>query len=371
MTAPSTVPNHPGAAERLAAVEQRAHAELVTTPGRTKAAAIADAVIAADPLLGPDDVATVVARIESRMHGLGPLDHLLADEAVTDVLVNGPGAVWVERDGQLQRCAVELDEAMIRHLVERVVTPIGRRADRHQPIVDGRLPDGSRVQITMPPIAVDGPYVAIRRFRTRTVPVAAFTDDATANRLAGAVRDGRSILVCGGTGAGKTTLLNALAAHLPLGARIVTIEDAAELRLPGDHVVRLEARPGTADGLAPVTIRDLVRAALRLRPDRIVVGEVRGGEAFDLLQALNTGHRGSLSTCHANSPADALDRIESMAMTADVGLPPAMVRRLLRRAFHLVVHVERDETGHRRITDISRVDVDDRRASDTAGQGRP
>ena len=260
----------------------------------------------------------------ARVEGLGPLEPLLADPTVTEVMVNGPGPVWIERDGRLERVDVALDNATIGLLIERVVGPLGLRVDRASPLVDARLADGSRVNVVVPPLAIDGPCVTIRRFGTRRITLDEVCPPGVAALLAWAVRARCNVVVSGGTGAGKTTLLNALAAAIPAGERVVTIEDAAELRLPGDHVVRLESRPPNAEGAGAVDIRELVRNALRMRPDRIVVGEVRGPEALDMLQAMNTGHEGSLSTCHANGPADALRR------TGDDGpdrLGPASPRR--------------------------------------------
>ncbi|MFP5321457.1 MAG: CpaF family protein [Acidimicrobiia bacterium] len=319
---------------------------------------LADLVRVRAPLLDATATAAAVRRVQARMHGLGVLDPLLADDAVTDVLVNGPGPVWVERRGRVEPTTTVLDADEVRHLVERVVTPLGLRADRRTPLVDARLPDGSRVHVAMPPLAVDGPYLTIRRFAARTLPVGDFADDDVAALLVDAVRRRRNVVVVGGTGAGKTTLLNALCQHLDPGERVVTVEDAAELRLPGDHVVRLEARTASPDGVDAVTIRDLVRNALRMRPDRIVVGEVRGGEALDMLQAMNTGHDGSLSTCHANGPAQALRRLETMALTAGVDLPLRAVRDQLCSAVDLLVQVTRRPDGARRIVAVDRV-VDD------------
>jgi pilus assembly protein CpaF len=311
------------------------------------------------PLLDDDASARLVADVLAEVRGLGPLEPLLADDGVTDVLVNGPGRVWVERDGALQPTDVEFTtpDAIVR-LVERVVAPLGLRLDRSMPYVDARLPDGSRLHAVVPPVAVDGPCVAIRRFRARAVALEEIvTCTATRRRLVDAVAHRRSILVSGGTGAGKTTLLNALAALLPRGERVVTIEDAAELRLPpGRHVVRLEARPGNADGAGEVSVRQLVRNALRLRPDRIVIGEVRGAEAFDLLQALNTGHAGSLTTCHANSPADALARLETMALLAGTGVPAAAIARQVRAGVDLVVQMARAADGRRLVVDVADAD---------------
>lgn len=307
------------------------------------------------PLLGPAEVTEVVARVRARIGGIGPLEPFLIDPEVTDVLVNGPGPVWVERHGRLERTDVVLGAGDVALLIERVVAPLGLRADRATPIVDARLPDGSRAHIVLAPIAVDGPTVAIRRFGATTLPVEAFCAGPVAELLRWAVDARLNIVVSGATGAGKTTLLNALCGRLPAGERVVTIEDAAELRLPGDHVVRLEARPASPDGLAAVPIRQLVRAALRMRPDRLVVGEVRGAEALDMIQALSTGHDGSLSSCHANGPADALRRIEVMALSGASDLPLAAVREQATTAIDLVVHVARAAGGHRRVTAVAEV----------------
>jgi pilus assembly protein CpaF len=318
-------------------------------------AALADLVRAEAPLLGSRDVADVVARVRARIGGLGPLEPLLADPAVSDVLINGPGPVWVERSGQLERTPVALDHAEIGLLVERVVAPLGLRADRASPVVDARLPDGSRVHVVLPPLAVDGPAVTIRRFGAAAVPLSSFCGGDLTRLLTGAIARGLNMIVAGGTGAGKTTLLNALCHHLPPGERVVTVEDAAELRLGGDHVVRLETRPPAPDGLAAVGVRELVRAALRMRPDRIVVGEVRGGEALDMLQAMNTGHGGCLSTCHANGPVDALRRVETMALMGGTEVPLAAVRSQMLGALDVVVHVARAGGGARRVTAVAEV----------------
>src|SRR4051794_10798565 len=309
------------------------------------------------PLLDEESVSEVVGRVLARSDGLGPLDPLLADPAVTEVMVNGPGAVWVERAGELVRTTVILDSPTIDRLLERVVAPLGLRLDRTSPVVDARLPDGSRVNAVVPPLAIDGPCLTIRRFGARTIDLDAAGGHGVGPLLRWAVEARANIVVSGGTGAGKTTLLNALAGVLPPAERIVTVEDAAELRLPGEHVVRLEARPANADGLGAIGIRALVRNALRMRPDRIVVGEVRGPEALDMLQAMNTGHEGSLSTCHANGPADALRRIETMVLMGEVGLPLAAVRDQLGSALDLVVHVARRDGGDRRIAAVAEVDT--------------
>ncbi|MGI8663063.1 MAG: CpaF family protein [Acidimicrobiales bacterium] len=307
--------------------------------------------------------ASAVGQPGPRLVGLGPLDALLADAAVSEVMVNGAGAVWVERTGSLEETDVVLDVATIDHVLERIVAPLGLRVDRTSPLIDARLPDGSRVNAVVPPIAIDGPCLTIRRFGARPVPLDELCPPGIAELLSWAVRARANIIVSGGTGAGKTTLLNALAARIPDGERIVTVEDAAELRLPARHVVRLEARPANADGLGAVTLRALVRNALRMRPDRIIVGESRGPEALDVLQAMNTGHEGSLSTCHANSPPDALRRLETMVLMGDVALPLAAVRDQLGAAVDLVVHVARSAAGGRRVVALAEV------AAEWAGVG--
>ena len=311
------------------------------------------------PLLGADAHDAAVAAVIADVAGLGPLEPLLADPDVSEVMVNGPGAVWVERVGRLSRTDVVVDTPTIEHLIEKVVAPLGLRVDRASPLVDARLPDGSRVNAVVPPLSVDGPCLTIRRFGARAVPLSAFCPPGVGELLTWAVRSRLNILVSGGTGAGKTTLLNALAAFIPAKERVVTVEDAVELRLPGAHVVRLEARPANAEGAGEVRLRDLVRNALRMRPDRIVVGEVRGPEALDMLQAMNTGHEGSLSTCHANSPVDALRRLETMVLMGDVALPLAAVRDQIGAALDLVVQVARRPDGRRSIVAVDEVVVGD------------
>ena len=320
------------------------------------------------PLLGAAAHERLVADVVATISGLGPLEPLLADPTVTEVMVNGPGRVWVERAGALERVEMALDERAIEHLIEKIVSPLGLRADRAAPIVDARLPDGSRVNAVVPPLAIDGPCLTIRRFGAVAVPLAAFCAAGVAALLRWAVRARLNLLVSGGTGAGKTTLLNALAGEIPAGERVVTVEDAAELRLPGDHVVRLEARPANAEGAGEVRVRDLVRNALRMRPDRIVVGEVRGAEALDMLQAMNTGHEGSLSTCHANSPGDALRRLETMVLMGETALPLAAVREQVLSSLDLVVQVSRIAGGRRVVTEVAEV-VDGESGSRTRALG--
>ena len=293
--------------------------------------------------------------------GLGPLEELLDDPEVEEVMVNGPDAVYVERRGRIERTAIGFpSEQALLDTIERILAPVGRRVDELSPMADARLADGSRVNVVIPPLAVDWPALSVRRFTAaRPDPdelVARGTLDAELrDLLAGAVRERRSLLVCGGTGSGKTTLLNALSTWIDPSERIVTIEDAAELRLRQPHVVRLESRPASVEGRGEVTIRDLLRNALRMRPDRIVIGEVRGGEALDLLTALNTGHDGALSTVHANSPGDALRRLETLALMAGVGLPHEAIREQVARGVDLVVHIERGPAGARLVSEVAEV----------------
>ena len=293
--------------------------------------------------------------------GLGPLEELLADPAVEELMVNGHERIYVERAGRIERAEVRFEsEQALRDAIERILTPLGRRVDELSPMVDARLDDGSRVHVVIPPLAVDGPSMSIRRFSAvrpgprDLVELGTITEELH-DQLAAAVAARRSVLVSGGTGSGKTTLLNALSAFIDSGERVITIEDAAELRLRQPHVVRLETRPANVEGRGAVSIRELLRGALRMRPDRIVIGEVRGGEALDLLMALNTGHEGALSTVHANSPEDALRRIETLALIAGVGLPHEAIREQLGRGLDLVIHLARLSDGSRRVVEVAEV----------------
>ena len=318
----------------------------------------ADLLVNLAPLVPNDQRADIVRQVEARRSGLGALDPFFADPTISEVMINGPGPIWIERHGRIESTQVELDRTEIDRLVERLVTPSGRRVDQRSPCVDGRLGDGSRVHVVIPPVALDGPYVTIRRFVLRKVELEAFVDGVGAAIVRDAIAARRSVIVSGGTGSGKTTLLNAIAADICENERLVTVEDAAELQLRHPHVVRLESRPETAEGVGLLTIRDLVRNALRMRPDRLIVGEVRGNEAFDLMHALNTGHRGCLSTVHANSPIDAFRRLEGLALMGGEGLPLEAVRSQLWSAIDVVVHVERGSDGRRKVTSIAEV-VDD------------
>ena len=293
--------------------------------------------------------------------GLGPLDPLLADPSVDEVMVNGGGDVFVERGGRIEPAAASFDsEAELMHAVERILAPLGRRVDEASPLCDARLADGSRVNVVIPPLSVDGPCLTIRRFRRGGFSLGDLVENGTlpgplAEFLAGAVESRSTMLVSGGTGSGKTTTLNALSGAIGSQQRIVTIEDAAELSLRQPHVVRLEARPPNIEGRGEVSIRQLVRNALRMRPDRIIVGEVRGAEALDMLMALNTGHDGSLTTVHANSPEEALRRVETLALMADVDLPHQAIREQVADAFDLVVHQQRRVGGERRVVSVAEV----------------
>lgn len=335
------------------------------TTGKPVAAELDDAVrelIAEEAvLLSAADREELAVRIVRDSVGLGPLEVLLADPAVEEVMVNGPGCVYVERGGRIEPTDVAFaDEEELRNAIERILAPLGRRVDELSPMVDARLADGSRVNVVIPPLALDGPALSIRRFGARRPGPDELVELGTLSAaqrglLEGAVAARSSVLVSGGTGSGKTTMLNALSSFVSPEERVVTIEDAAELRLQQPHVVRLESRPAGVEGRGEVTIRDLLRNALRMRPDRIVIGEVRGPEALDLLTALNTGHDGALSTVHANSPAEALSRLETLTLMAGVGLPHASVAEQVRRGIDLVVHLQRRADGSRVVTEIAEV----------------
>lgn len=330
---------------------------LATAPGTD--VDVAAMALAVDPLLDDASLGAIVDRVRSRTGGLDRLDPLLADPEVDEVMVNGGGDVWVECRGRLRCTGIVLEPSTTLVLLERIVAPLGLRIDRSAPWVDARLPDGSRVNGIVPPLAVDGPLLTIRRFTARGVDLDTMAAPGVARLLRWAVGAHGNIVVSGGAGAGKTTLLNALAGAIDPDERVITIEDAAELRLPGRHVLRLEARPANAEGEGEVRVRELVRNALRMRPDRIVVGEVRSGEALDMLQAMNTGHDGSMSTCHANSPLDALRRLETLVLMGDVALPLAAVHAQLHSAVDLLVHVARVDDGSRRVTAVAELHTDD------------
>ncbi len=303
----------------------------------------------------------LAAELVHDMVGLGPLEPLIDDETITDIMVNGPQRVFIERNGKVALCSARFrDTAHLTNISQRIAAAVGRHVDEASPMVDARLKDGSRVNIVLPPLALDGPYVSIRKFgkrpllfgrliamRTMTEQVALMLELAARVRL--------NVIISGGTGSGKTTLLNAMSQMIDAGERVVTVEDAAELQLQQPHVVRMETRPASLEGKGEVTQRDLVRNALRMRPDRIIVGEVRGGEAFDMLQAMNTGHDGSMSTIHANSTRDALSRIENMVQMSNVALPSRAIRMQIAGAIDLIIQVARQRDGVRRVVQVSEI----------------
>jgi pilus assembly protein CpaF len=303
----------------------------------------------------------LVEEVRHELFGLGPLEPLLADPTVSDILVNDPQNIYIERRGKIERTDVTFKDAEhLMRVIERIVSSVGRRIDESSPMVDARLKDGSRVNAIIPPLALDGPVLSIRRFGAEPLRVAklielgAVTKDM-AEMFEMCVHARLNVLISGGTGAGKTTLLNALSAYIPVEQRIVTIEDSAELQLQQPHVVRLETRPPNIEGRGEVTQRDLVRNALRMRPDRIVIGEVRGGEAIDMLQAMNTGHDGSLTTVHANTPRDAISRLETMIQMTGMRLSDRAMRQQIASALDLVIQAARLSDGTRRVTSISEI----------------
>jgi pilus assembly protein CpaF len=322
---------------------------------------VEDMLASDDTPLSRQEREQLVLEVEHETFGLGPLEPLMQDPTVSDILVNGCKEVFVERRGKLERTRVIFrDNSHLLQVIERIVSGVGRRVDESSPMVDARLPDGSRVNAIIPPLALDGPVLSIRRFAADPYRMADLVEFGTLTAglteiIRAAVQARLNILVSGGTGAGKTTMLNVLSNAIPNTERIVTIEDSAELQLQQDHVVRLETRPPNIEGQGAVTQRDLVRNALRMRPDRIVVGEVRGGEVLDMLQAMNTGHDGSLSTVHANSTRDALSRIETMVLMAGVSLPVRAMRDYIASALDLMVHLARLSDGTRKVTRVTEI----------------
>jgi pilus assembly protein CpaF len=304
----------------------------------------------------------LVRTVIDRVIGLGPLEPLLADPTITEIMVNDPRNVFIERDGLIERVDVAFrDEADLRHVIDRIVAPIGRRIDESSPLVDARLPDGSRVNAIIPPLAIQGPALTIRKFSQDPFTIERLVKLGTLSQEMGGflkecIRSRVSLIISGGTGSGKTSTLNALGLCIPHGERLITIEDAAELQLRHPHLVSLESRPPNIEGVGEIPIRTLVRNALRMRPDRIIVGEVRGGEAFDMLQAMNTGHRGSLTTLHANSPGDAMVRLESMVLMAGFDMPVSAIRRMIAGAIEIVVQQDRLSDGRRVVTAIAELD---------------
>ena len=323
---------------------------------------LAESVLAQEAMpLSVSERERLVNDVQHELFGLGPLEPLLADPTISDILVNKHNTIYIERRGKIERTQVTFkDDEHLMRVIERIVSSVGRRIDESSPMVDARLQDGSRVNAIIPPLAIDGPVVSIRRFGADPLRMAmlienkALTKDI-ADMLQMVVTARLNVLISGGTGAGKTTLLNALSAYIPENERIVTIEDSAELQLQQPHVVRLETRPPNIEGRGEVTQRDLVRNSLRMRPDRIVIGEVRGGEAIDMLQAMNTGHDGSLTTIHANTPRDALSRLETMIQMTGMRLSDRAMRQQIAAAINLVLQVARMSDGSRRVTSISEI----------------
>ena len=303
----------------------------------------------------------LVNEVHHELFGLGPLEPLLADPTISDILVNSYANIYIERRGKLEKTAISFkDDEHLMRVIERIVSTVGRRIDEAQPMVDARLTDGSRVNAIIPPLAIDGPILSIRRFGTDPLKMPALIENGALTKEIAmlfemCVKARLNIIISGGTGAGKTTLLNALSAYIPPDERIVTIEDSAELQLQQPHIVRLETRPPNIESKGEVTQRDLVRNALRMRPDRIIVGEVRGGEAIDMLQAMNTGHDGSLTTIHANSPRNTLGRLETMIQMTGMRLSDRAMRQQIASAIDLVIQVARLTDGTRRITSISEI----------------
>jgi pilus assembly protein CpaF len=312
------------------------------------------------PLSAPEKQ-LLLREVMDDIFGLGPIEEFLRDTTVSDILVNGAGAIYIERAGQLTRTAATFrDDAQLIQVIQRIASSIGRRIDESSPMLDARLADGSRVNAIIPPLALDGPAMSIRRFGTITVSAERLIELGSltvemSDFLNAAVRAGANILISGGTGSGKTTLLNVLSKHIPEGERVVTIEDAAELRLQREHVVRLETRPPNIEDRGEVTQRDLLKNTLRMRPDRIIVGEVRGAETLDMLQAMNTGHDGSMTTVHANNSRDAVRRLENMVAMAGLNFPVAAIRQQIASAINLLIQVGRLVGGRRRVTSIAEV----------------
>lgn len=311
--------------------------------------------------LSAKEMDALIIDIADEMLGLGPLEALLKDDTISDILVVGANRVFIERFGNIEKTSVKFkDEDHLMRIITKIVASVGRRVDESSPLVDARLADGSRVNVAIRPVAVDGPQVSIRKFAKIPYSLEALVKNnslrpAMANLLAAAVQGKISLVISGGTGSGKTTLLNALSAYIPEKERLVTIEDAAELQIQQPHVVRLETRPPTLDGRNEVVQRDLVKNALRMRPDRIIVGEVRGSEAFDMLQAMNTGHEGSMTTIHANTPRDAISRIEQMVGMAGMPMTQEAIRQQISSAIRVIIQIGRESDGSRRVSSISEI----------------
>lgn len=316
-------------------------------------------------VIAKTDRELLLTRLIDESVGFGPLEQLLKDPTITEILVNGPKEIHVERNGRLEPSQITFkNEEHVRHIVDRVIAPLGRRIDESSPMVDARLPDGSRVNAVIPPISLNGTLLSIRKFRKEPFEMEdllnlSSLDDNMALFIRSIVEAKLNVLISGGTGSGKTTLLNAVAKAIPMQERVITIEDSAELRLNRGSVVGMEARPPNVEGQGEVSIRQLVKNALRMRPDRIIVGEVRGSEAFDMLQAMNTGHEGSLTTVHSNSPTDAINRVEGMVVMAGMDLPTEIIREYIVGALDFIIQADRLSDGNRKIVNIAEVFVDE------------
>jgi pilus assembly protein CpaF len=373
LSSPGPIQDDPFA-EPFSEIKNRVHLELIEVLGRQLFNAEIDpnalsarvqselrARLDREPGFSRQDRDQIVAELSDDILGHGPLERLLEDDTVSEIMVNGPHSIWVERAGRLHKTPVRFtDDSHLRRIISKMVAQVGRRIDEASPMVDARLPDGSRINATIPPLSLTGPLLTIRKFSKLRLDMGELIsrgslNDEVGDLLERCVLSRLNILISGGTGSGKTTLLNALSASIPDDERILTIEDAAELQLIQRHVLRLESRPENIEGEGEITIRDLVRNALRMRPDRIIVGEVRGAEALDMLQAMNTGHDGSLSTVHANSPRDAMARLETMVMMAGYDLPLRAIREQIAAALDLVIQIERMNDGTRRVIAITEV----------------
>ncbi len=339
---------------RLESLEPQLASQKVT-------AAISDILNEEGRLLTDDDRSRLVEEIKNEMLGLGPLEPLLWDDAVTDILVNGHDQIYVEKGGKLFQTEIKFqDDSHLMLIIDRIVSQVGRRVDEASPMVDARLPDGSRINAIIPPLALDGPSLSIRRFGRKRFNIDDLVDKGTlvpeiVEFLEIIVKARLNILISGGTGSGKTTMLNCMSAFVPADERIVTIEDSAELSLQQPHIVRLETRPANVEGKGEVTARDLVKNSLRMRPDRIIVGEVRGAEVFDMLQAMSTGHDGSLGTIHANTPRDAMGRVEMMMLLSGISIPQKAMRQQIASALNIIVQVARLSDGGRKVMKISEI----------------
>jgi pilus assembly protein CpaF len=336
-------------------------AEMSSSDLRGRVMADIEGQLSSEAAIAREDRKRLADEITDDIVGHGPLERPLADESVTEIMINGPFDVWIERQGRLHQTSITFtDESHLRRIINKIVAQIGRRIDESSPMVDARLPDGSRVNAVLPPLSLSGPLVTIRKFGNKRwdlndlIRLGTLTRE-TVDFLTMCVTSELNILISGGTGSGKTTLLNAMSTAVPDDERIITIEDAAELRLNQQHVLRLESRPKNIEGEGEIQIRELVRNSLRMRPDRIIVGEVRGAEALDMLQAMNTGHDGSLCTVHANAPRDALSRIETMVLMAGYDLPVRAIRHQVASALDMIVHLERLQDGSRKVTAITEI----------------